>query len=629
MRHRLNCASARFYWFLGLLGFLSLVVMAVPSIGIILLFTFIGIPVAFALWAIPALFLLLLISHIIYVFFPVSGWQGKVVAFGICLALLAIQPYFARKSAEAHAVAHASNDFNRLQGRIPRSAIAFRGLGIRPPKDATPCDGLCLHALLSNTATKVLMVYTRDPHQDLRSDLKAHAFTLEKREACPAVKFGTSFHRLNLPKKKGDKRRSVMGVEVMKLKLANGVCLIHRRATLKEADYVVSWGPMKSPRQQRMNSGFKANAKPEAIRRLTVHQVGEQGEFVEIYRQTGVRYSVLAPVLLPAPNFKSLTDTSYGWLRFSRQIGSKDVNYPGSRWVNLLVNDIGFDFDLSEFDPKKEILAKLRTRLQQDRAPSQQEWDVFSEHFQNIQIGKHGGYSPEEYRLALATFQSDKFPPLPRMRRVVRYARKHSPIDLQVLAEELITQLEGEYSHELAFGISSRARAYNLMNALDRVPDEYLLPFADRHIKLATDSEILRYAHRAIKRLHIHGARAVPPIMSFLDGILVGNPNFYGVGANHGEYENAMKALCLIGDEARPALPKLQNLLATDRLPMRGQHGNIVVETFVRFGVAAETMWPHYAKVNVRNRSNSTEERVRKRFDSAVSAAARTRYACR
>ena len=141
---------------LALLGLLSIVVLAVPELGILPMLVIIGIPISIAYWSVPALFLIATISYVIYHAMGFSGRTGALLAVSLSGILLAIPAYMLNLQIEKQAFSHVSHDHNSLTLPLPlgKIAVATEGSGKYAKDSSTRCDGFCLHALLRNSPSR-------------------------------------------------------------------------------------------------------------------------------------------------------------------------------------------------------------------------------------------------------------------------------------------------------------------------------------------------------------------------------------------------------------------------------------------------------------------------------------------
>ena len=99
--------------------------------------------------------------------------------------------------------------------------------------------------------------------------------------------------------------------------------------------------------------------------------------------------------------------------------------------------------------------------------------------------------------------------------QVVNHAvRNATPQQIAHLTEMMISRMEDGTTSAQNLKVSRKNELANLAAGLRRLPDEYLLPHFERHVKLASDQAVQTAAWRFVSQLHIHGERAVPTSVS-------------------------------------------------------------------------------------------------------------------
>lgn len=322
------------------------VVLAAPTLGWIAMATIIGIPIAFAYWAIPALLLLFLISWVISRFIPFSGKGNILVAGLLSIGFLALPAIILNGKIERKAHSYVAGDHNEIVLPVEFEAIAVRSKP-RWKRRSTPCDGFCLHALLSGTAERVLVIDTTDFSAAISGEEEALEFSLQKRNNCPPVTLVPGHHNLNLNVEQSGERRPVNALEEMNLRISTGECLISRKAKLGDADVVLTVGRLVRGQQHAADLGFSWTEKTEIVDRITVHSIDKNNEmFVETYRWTGVRYRPFAFAMVPGPLFGYGLDMKMGWLRRQKRINISRKYYSAPDWASFLVDTLGLDLRL-------------------------------------------------------------------------------------------------------------------------------------------------------------------------------------------------------------------------------------------------------------------------------------------
>ena len=174
---------------------------------------------------------------------PLRGKPGAVLSLAVAAAVLALPPFLMNGPIHRKAASLAAGDLDVVQLPLNVRTIASREK-FRFARGTTECDGFCLHALLTGTADRFLVVKADAPHGDISHDMQAIEFRLERRDSCPQVSFKSGAHALQFRRVKGDTERAADPVETLKLRISEGECLVSRPAALGDADIVISRGAL-------------------------------------------------------------------------------------------------------------------------------------------------------------------------------------------------------------------------------------------------------------------------------------------------------------------------------------------------------------------------------------------------
>ena len=608
--------------FLLVSGLLSLVVLALPEIGLLAALTFIGLPVALAYWAVPAVFLISLIAYLLFRVLPVRGKTGAFVSLIAALMVLAVPPFFLNAPIHQKAAAFVAGDLERLRKPVTARSIASRER-FRFGRGVTRCNGFCLHALLTGTAERFLIANTRDPHGALSLEDEAIEFRLERRDTCPPVSYRSGAYRLKFRASSGDGERTADPVETLKLRMADGECLVSRPARLADADIVISRGPLSRSRYPRRNTGFSLTSDTVAANRISVHRMAENG-FEEIYRRTQVRYRPFEWLMIPTPISGHELRVDFGWWRTESRINIKGRYDNPYAWTEFLTARLGFGLKLRGEETKTKALAKLQTLLDGDTPPTAADWALFAQYFDRIGIGRNTRMGADDFALGLRMLANTDYPAPPRLYNFVRYAARHTDdATMAQLADAFLTRLSGDVGRYRPLGAESGNQIRDLSLAVRALPADALRPHLDAMIALASRPDIQRHGHVALQRLAVFGDEAVPTLFDLMRAGLSGGENFFRDNRYQHPYLAGLQGLCLAGRDAPSALAGLRRLAADGELPDHGSYGRLLFMTMLRLGEDADTVREHYMAA-ARNRSGDLE----KRFAFLVRRAARTKPAC-
>ncbi len=509
------------------------------------------------------------------------------------------------------AYSYVAKDHNELVLPLTAKSIAVRR-ALRFDKGTTRCDGFCMHALLTGTAEKILVVDTKAIDQPINLNEPAEEFSLEKRAICPQMQFKSGYHDLDLRAVNKSSERSASPLEEMNLRISNGECLVSRQTTLAEADIIISEGRIHAQARRALNSGFSLTSDAVTADRITIHDNSKKnGSASEIYRWTGVQYSPLGFFLLPAPQFIYSFEMRMGWWREGGRINIPTKFYEKTDWEGFLTKTVGFNLALDGAKSAEDIQVKMKSVLAEQRPPTRDEWELFSTYFDRIGIGANTSISSPDFEVALAMLQRSDYPPVPRLYNVTRFAEKNaSPQTLSQLADALFKRMDAgqTWANELDVGLPDSVKQVSL--GINSLPDAALQPYFNQLVTLAPDPVVQVYGYQTLQKLHLFGDRAVPALLELMNKGLSGGDKFFRDNTYQHPYLAGIGGLCLAGENAASALPELKKMFEAANVPLFSSYGRLYVATLVRMGEDPEKLWAQFFAVN----SNQT----RKNFDAMI-----------
>lgn len=600
----------------GLLGLflLAMVACAVPGLGMFAALTFIGLPIAFALWAVPAIFLVVALTYVYWRLLPLPRIVGIGAAVILCAVTLTVPAYLLNLKLEADAEVFAAGDHNELQLPLSAKTIAVRSNRGPRLRGYTGCDGFCMHALLNGVAQTVVRIQVKEPLSNMDPEETGIAYSLGKRAQCPAVNFLPGGHELKLPRQKGSPTHPASAEQTMRLRMSNGDCLVEREATLKEADMVIS--NLRLLRAKRpVDAGFSLSAQLISADRHTLHQRNAStGQLTETFRWTGVQYKPFLWVLVPGPLFGNSFDVEIGWLRRNKRINiTANRNYEPD-WPGFLVNTLGLNLALHGNDTQERIIKKLEMVLDAGRGPTPEEWEAFATYFKD-QIHRRGLSKPD-FELAIRVLENPKFPAPPRSHLITKYAQTSGDQELLAKVTALFfDRLVNAPTWSEGLGVTRKRSLRNLAIGLRRLPDEVFAPYYQELTTLAADPEAREHAFVVLSKLSVFGDQATPTLVRLIDAGTTGGRYFFRSNEYQHPYMAGMRGLCLAGENAKSALPELDTRMSQGKLPAHASYGDLLVKTMVRLGADAERMWPVYSA----GQQNPTRDRFDKQVRQATS----------
>jgi|GEM_PF-1800765 len=604
------------------LGIAALIVLIFPQYILIGVFATmgLGLPIGILCWAIPAIFVIAMSYFLLSKVMPYRNGR-HVVAVSASIALVLVIPAQIINLGiwgKVHNLVR--SDHNNLQSPVRIKSIAVRkkysfGRGI------TPCGGFCLHALLTGSAERVLLV-----HGDRRGNMKdvpdlsddAIEFSFKKSATCPAVKFTPGHHSLKIPRDRSSKKRYANAIEAMKLRISNGDCLISRPAKLRDSDMIIT---VKRLMRGVSNAdiGFNIFNNTITADRISVH-VPAQDELKEVYRWTGVQYKPLV-MLLPAPMFGYQFDMGMGWLRVDRDVNIENKFYEHPDWTNFLTKTLGFNLELDGAQSETRILAKIEHVLDENRPPSREEWQAFDAYYELIGISDNSKPNNRNFDLALRMLETTAFPPTKRLYAMARFAADMQDEQMvQRLAAALMNKINMGQTWSDDLGVSRKSALRTLAFGVNVLPESAFESHFKLFTKLAFDPEVREHAYIVFKKLSAFGGRSATTLLNLIDDGLAGGKHFFRTNKYQHPYLAGIGGLCLAGDRATIALSRMMHLLKEKNLPVHSSYGDLVINTLIRLGADPEHLWSLF--------SSSNNNVSRKHFDVEVLRARSDRPDC-
>ncbi|NNK16218.1 MAG: hypothetical protein HKP51_04865 [Sulfitobacter sp.] len=528
------------------MGGLSLVFLAAPGIHVFLLVSVIGIPLIPAAILFPPLVLIWCCVLSFRLILPIEGRLGTVLACVATALLLFLPAQWMNNSAFVRTVELTADDHNSavLPLRSDKMAIINRGKG---HDDA--CGRLCLHALLSGSASTVIVA--KAPIDTALPDPKmiTTAYYFEQRHTCPDVELDPQRYVLpqeGIPALNGYVIKPQRNAaEIATQRIASGTCLMSRKARISEADLMVILGPV--VKEKSRNTGFQFRLKGIEASRLNVYQGSGAGDFNEVFRATSGTSMQFFPVLLPMASW--VLNEPSGWLRTSFRFGDEDYSSERKRDVfDTLEGEMGIDLALDDRNYRKSAQDSIIAVLDAGRAPTQAEWQAFSVYWKSLSFlgTRMTDLGPDARDAGIATriVQSPHMPLPQRFGDFVRYATMAKRASADVLAEGLAGRLRTE---------SGRSVISEAGYAMFRLPDDVLRDHLDLLEELAQEPDKRLYVSTLLHKLYLGGLESAPILLDLVEaGVRLGDRALAIQG---------LRGLCRIGPDARLVLERLDETL--------------------------------------------------------------------
>ena len=140
-----------------MLAIVSALTIAIPSLSLFALLSFIGIPIAVCMMVAPSLFIFLSLTGI---FYRLTGQRkiGWIVGSLVALVVMAIPPLFinAKLNAESDTLVAQDHDDLKLPLTPYVIDVRFNFISFAQNKDGPSCEDFCLRVLLTGRATEVV-----------------------------------------------------------------------------------------------------------------------------------------------------------------------------------------------------------------------------------------------------------------------------------------------------------------------------------------------------------------------------------------------------------------------------------------------------------------------------------------
>lgn len=274
--------------------------------------------------AAPTFLLLLALSKITKSAWGLTTASSVLATCFSSLVILSVPPIWLNQDLDRQASSLVSDDHDELQLPLFADSIALRfaGSGASLP-NATRCDGTCILALLSGKAKQVIVVPDNDLAKSISPQLWFAAFHLERLPVCPPIKLDA--HNAGL----------------MRTEIAHGNCLVETKATISDADVIVSIGQLDAGLDA-ITASLDLFADTVRADRIVVERKGEDG-YGELYRSTVTVSHKFAPILVPVFYLGSYR-SGLGFLRFEEVGNTTKIGYVTPDVYGFLQNELGLKF---------------------------------------------------------------------------------------------------------------------------------------------------------------------------------------------------------------------------------------------------------------------------------------------
>jgi hypothetical protein len=501
-----------------------------------------------------------------------------------------------------------------------------------PKGHRTQCSELCRRLLASGAAKKVVMA--ADDGSVPNEQAEGTAYSFEQRETCPQVYLGEKEQGLS---KAG---------EILRLKVAQGICVVPSPAHVGEADAVLLPEDLKRGKS-RSQEGFNLSVDTMRVSRLSYFQRDGNG-FKLTWRHTLISYRRLAPLLIPTVDFYGQLNMAIGYLRLDTKVGgTKGKNNPID--PTAFVTDIlKLNLELDASPVADERVATLEKTFAEDRVEGEDISLVIADFIAMVgQLRRKEKTNAEEAELVVRIVADRRIDPPGRMpaaiSAVIRdYPDKAAPISDAVFSrlDETIAALPDrailpkanrflpkaeqhrgaeleEYNRALKAAWDRYQRKSNAIvvfsGVINRLPAEQIVAHRGVLERLAHHPDARVPAWRALTRLSEFGADAIPTFIYLIDDAYpYRGRNGYTNKWQH-PYLAGLIGLCRLGAEGREAVPMINERIGSGKILANVRpYRRLLAVTLARLGADREE-----AIRTVSAKSKAEPDQLKREFDRA------------
>lgn len=536
-----------YYGFVAIVAVFAVVGMAAPTLILGLMFTLIGIPLAFLLGVAPALAAILVPAVVLQstVFRAIPGLRstvnngaGVLLSLGLALAANAALSFAGRQSEIADLDTLVADDLS------PAEPITLGGtVGVVVDGDLYglglfECPDLCQRLLLTGLADRVVLAHANREPVVPAPDRYATIWRMERRETCPPVRLNTNSGSMEVP---GEPKVSpgTRPVDLMNLEIAAGNCLLREEGTYGRPDFTVL--------DVDVTKGSARGRRSALIRH-------DGASDVVIAQQTVASGNVVGPLLLPIPD---LSMTGPSGTALWRQATTPDGTPPGGvvrDFASFLTGTLGLDLALVTADSGSTLREKVSTILDQPGQVPDSADALIASYLQSFAFGTMTDPADQDILLRILARREISLPwwtstglPRPAPDNAALYGR------VADLTFARLPLAERDFiTGEAVDGL------------IDRLPAEAIAARSGIVLRLAADPQVRFLNSRIVSRLSDVGAAAGPLL---IDLLREPRPEYAGELAHfqNEAWEDqrlwALSALCRGGPVFAGLKPDLQALI--------------------------------------------------------------------
>jgi hypothetical protein len=522
-------------------------------IFVLLMISFIGIPLAIVLALIPPIALLLGLAALIAWPFRRLGWPAVLLAFVPAAALLFYAPDLLNAAAEKEAQALTGSDIG--DGPAP---FAGRSIAVFvAPTHSEDCLDFCQRALVSGAVDAFFVARSKKTWPEPDFDAAGTAYRLENRASCDAVKIRDNARDYPVAPD------APPPGPALRLKIASGTCLVAEQCAVRDADAILQYGEMVEGRYSR----YSLDPFYVPMRALRLAWLVNDGkDFKETFRQTAVNYSVLTRPLVPGLFGGSQLKMEAGLSRQERRLG------PDRDALNLaaFLRDqlkIDLSFDASAAGTARDETLDFVLRKSVDLSPAQQSLvgDAFAALAADTKTVDRA-----QFERAIQLLADPRVEVPDRVSAYVATAYR-SDAEMRdramaVFFDRLGALVRGDGS-DTGFSRSSALR--RMAYAMESIPDTDLAGQWPRFRAVFADPEATSIFADQVKRAKSAGKIAFGDLLALVDAAAPKQEDRVFMDKFlRGNRFVAMGAICMAGPEARELLPAIEERLRSGAIPL-------------------------------------------------------------
>ena len=539
----LNSPQAkRLFWIIAVS---SVVFLAVPGIQYLLLFSGIGIPLLPAVYIFPpiALFwaLVLLFRRVL----PISGQPGLVAACIATMLLLFLPAQWLNSAAKIRDAQMVAGDHNSVTAPLQAETVGLvtRGFG-----SGEVCGTLCLHLLLSGSASTVIThrAAVGQAMPDPKQIATAHSF--EKRSVCPEVKLDPRKYRLPAQNRfvteQAVPEPRWNAAVIASQRIASGTCLVSQTVPLSQAKLIIASGPVLKEGSSWRDDGFLFGLAGAEVSRLNIYQHAGSGKWQEVFRETSGKTKRFFSVLLPIASMN--LDEPSGWLRQDHLYNDKDYS-SHHNWsiFGTLSGPLRIALTLDDRHYRTAAQGSIMAMLAQNQPPTKAELQAFEAYWFSL-----GPVSPRpstvapdarDAEIAMRLAQSLHVPLPWNFYRFVEFGLKTGILSEPPLAKGLATRLRQEQGKK---PIKAAARA------MAQLSEDTLLGQLGLLDELSRSADKRPHLESLLHYLYLDGLKTAPILVQLIE-----------TGRRLGDVNTAVQGLaglCKLGPAAAPFMVNLR-----------------------------------------------------------------------